>query len=914
MSHYNGCGCGGHVHNSCNSCTSHNEIQQAVNDALAFEKENLEQYENNAAQSASDAAKEAAKAAESASAAAQSQTNAETAAGTATQAASSVTNTAVVLEETAERIEQAQDLLEEQISALQTKPVYFEVSTPTSSLVLPETENVFNVRSIYVASARQAVGYGFTFDKETRTVTLAEGITADQIAETEEGYILVEVICDVYSSDDPTSFPVILASDVGATNIGTLAGITVEDALSNNDANIREQWRRQLSDAGLNLVDGSFEDGATVNSTTDAVWHIAAGQCYVWGGALPKTIPASSTPESTGGISTEAWIDVRSKSVLSVLAQPTGASKSGLEQGGKVQDAIPYLTPEMFSHLVVNSDWEPALEAADEKAALLGVPLLGFGKTYTIGAPVGFSAKHVEGISLRPLESYTGAAGTFTLDQASGELYLNVDIQNFKAYGCKVYRGSYSGIPKLTLDACNFSNNGSLLRTTCVNAVNTASDYVIKVTDATGFAVNDYIWIGDSKCIILSISGNTITLVNDGTKPITQWGGTGTGSYAAGQYFTKDGDGKNGIAIGNGGTEASWDINIINGITLDNNGWTGLFQYVKAKAGNFYANGDIRARNNGYCGMGLSYVQGGEISGFEFSGNGNNGLDIFETTSELRIHHGKSSKNGVDGIFACGNATAPKISNVDCRENFRIGVLAYGRTVAPVGYSITDSTVMKNGLYDICYTGVRSVVIQGNTLGGAGSWSLKVEGKDGLLNPSDIIIDANGFENQSGNGDILAVIGGYSSGGDAGVISVINNLYNGRQPIHSITGFDRSRSVFKPEGRVGYTASYSAAVGAGIPVSINFAKASDTTLVDVLAGITEIQICSNSSLSAIGTVTSATRTAGVELFNGATTNGKIIVSAAFGTFSYNFVSSTAKTVYLKIKSIYGDAVITLTWA
>lgn len=255
MSHYNGCGCGGHMHNSCNSCTSHNEIQQAVNDALAFEKENLEQYENNAAQSASDAAKEAAKAAESASAAAQSQTNAETAASTATQAASSVTNTAVVLEETAERIEQAQDLLEEQISAIQTKPVYFEVSVPTSSLVLPETETVFNVRSIYVASARQAVGYGFTFDKETRTVTLAEEITADQIAETEEGYILVEVICDVYSSDDPTSFPIILASNAGANNVGTSTGDTVETRLATLDSKVDPTLRADLAlNKGFALV------------------------------------------------------------------------------------------------------------------------------------------------------------------------------------------------------------------------------------------------------------------------------------------------------------------------------------------------------------------------------------------------------------------------------------------------------------------------------------------------------------------------------------------------------------------------------------------------------------------------------------------------------------------------------------
>ena len=227
MSHYNGCGCGG----GCNSCTSHNEIQQAVNDALAFEKENLGQYENNAAQSANDAAKEAAKAAESASAAAQSQTNAETAAGTATQAASSVTESAIILEETAEAIKAAQVILDEKVSALQTKPVYFEVTEPTTTLQLPESTQVFNVRSIYVASARQDVGYGFEFDQANQTVTLAEGITADQIAESAEGFILITVICDLSSSDDPTSLPVVLASNAGASLIGTSYGISVEEAL-----------------------------------------------------------------------------------------------------------------------------------------------------------------------------------------------------------------------------------------------------------------------------------------------------------------------------------------------------------------------------------------------------------------------------------------------------------------------------------------------------------------------------------------------------------------------------------------------------------------------------------------------------------------------------------------------------------
>lgn len=71
--------------------------------------------------------------------------------------------------------------------------------------------------------------------------------------------------------------------------------------------NDREQWRRSLAEAGLTLVDGSFEEGATANSKTDAIWHIAAGQCYSWGGGFPKAVPAKSTPETTGGIGSGTW-------------------------------------------------------------------------------------------------------------------------------------------------------------------------------------------------------------------------------------------------------------------------------------------------------------------------------------------------------------------------------------------------------------------------------------------------------------------------------------------------------------------------------------------------------------------------------------------------------------------------------
>lgn len=99
------------------------------------------------------------------------------------------------------------------------------------------------------------------------------------------------------------------------------AADSVESQATSITANTREQWRRTLSEAGLNLVDGSFEAGATAMKSTDAVWHIAGGQCYTWGGNFPKTITDNSTPESTGGVDPVAWISVKTSSLRSDILQ-----------------------------------------------------------------------------------------------------------------------------------------------------------------------------------------------------------------------------------------------------------------------------------------------------------------------------------------------------------------------------------------------------------------------------------------------------------------------------------------------------------------------------------------------------------------------------------------------------------------
>ena len=576
-----------------------------------------------------------------------------------------------------------------------------------------------------------------------------------------------------------------------------------------------------------------------------------------------------------------------------------------------LNNSVKFVTPFMFKSLATDGNWSAAIAAADAKAAELGLPLMGFGQVFSVRS-LALISDHIEGVGFTPADGYSGAGPTFKINQVTGNLYFKGSCKGFTSVGAKFIRGNYSGIPQLTLDACEFSNNGSLLRTTCVNAVNTASDFVIPVVDATGFVVGNYIWIGDSKCVIASISGNTITLVNNGSAPTLYSGGTGTGSYKAGQFFTRDGDGKNGATIGEGGTEAGWGLTIQNGIKLMNNGWFGLFHYVRAKGGTVSIKGKVEGGNNGYCAMGLAYVQGGEISGFKFYGNGNNGLDVFEGTGDLSVSDGLLYENGVDGMFICGNGTGPKISRIKTRNNLRIGILAYGRTSAPVGFNITDCECINDGLYNICMTGVRSGDVRGNTLGGAKE-AIKVEGRNGLLNPSGITIDSNVFTLESTDNDINANIGGYTDGGESGAISVLNNRYNGRNPKHTISNFNRSQSRFVPVGRMSFTSSYTAAAGATISVPLVFYKPNATSNIDVLGGQVEIQICSNPSLLTIGTVSSALRTAGIELSNGATTNGKILAMAAFGTLSYNFTLTTAGTVYLNIRSPYGDGVIQLTW-
>ena len=156
---------------------------------------------------------------------------------------------------------------------------------------------------------------------------------------------------------------------------------------TNFEQNSREQWRRSLAEAGLTLVSGSFEEGATANSSTDAVWHIAGGQCYTWGGAFPKAIPADSTPASTGGVGPGSWVSVKSNALRAQLISSIGSSLIGSPHAGYLAEMLPWITPEQFG--AAGDGVTDDIDALDACAAYARErPLdIVFSKPYAISRP-----------------------------------------------------------------------------------------------------------------------------------------------------------------------------------------------------------------------------------------------------------------------------------------------------------------------------------------------------------------------------------------------------------------------------------------------------------------------------------------------------------------------------------------------
>jgi Lysophospholipase L1 and related esterases len=93
---------------------------------------------------------------------------------------------------------------------------------------------------------------------------------------------------------------------------GVAGGADIQTATNQVTGQVQKTMPAILRDAGFRPASFTFATGGTLgvgDADLAVLWPGPSGdgQYYSWHGALPKTIPASSSPASTGGVSDTAW-------------------------------------------------------------------------------------------------------------------------------------------------------------------------------------------------------------------------------------------------------------------------------------------------------------------------------------------------------------------------------------------------------------------------------------------------------------------------------------------------------------------------------------------------------------------------------------------------------------------------------
>lgn len=198
---------------------------------------------------------------------------------------------------------------------------------------------------------------------------------------------------------------------------GVPSGAPIDYATNQATGQTQKTMPAILRDIGFTPAPFDFTSGGTL---TDAMRDVAVlwpapggdGDWYYWEGALPKVIPAASTPSSTGGVGNGAWRplgDITLRGALAAHTPVSGATLVGLSQGGFVQDAIKEITPQMFG---AAGDYNPTTatgtdDTAAFRAAIAAAITLGFRE---VTVPAGYKYLITGELNLGGV-GYSGASG-----------------------------------------------------------------------------------------------------------------------------------------------------------------------------------------------------------------------------------------------------------------------------------------------------------------------------------------------------------------------------------------------------------------------------------------------------------------------------------------------------------------------
>lgn len=161
----------------------------------------------------------------------------------------------------------------------------------------------------------------------------AQYVSADDLKAAKESILHIE---HVATSKDANGNPALVVTDpirgVGYTN-ATLDGL--------------------FSDIGFKPVNGSFEDGGTLENRWDVLLYETNGSFYQWVGTLPLTVSAGSSPFDSGGNLLPGWVDQTDLTLRNQLGNTSDVTKG---------DALVGVKPEFIGAVGLT---QHALNAAD---------------------------------------------------------------------------------------------------------------------------------------------------------------------------------------------------------------------------------------------------------------------------------------------------------------------------------------------------------------------------------------------------------------------------------------------------------------------------------------------------------------------------------------------------------------------
>lgn len=193
----------------------------------------------------------------------------------------------------------------------------------------------------------------------------------------------------------------------------------------------------------------SFEKGFNVTTWNEVLLWEEDGDYYRWDGTLPKNVPAGSTPETSGGIGSGAWVSVGDASLRQTLGsrELPGAILVALPYG-TVASAIRFFTPEMFG--VVGDgetdDYAKFQEMLDtvpsgatihldgRKTYYNAFPVSGRDGSWTISKSLTIHCNGAK-ITRRGADVSDGQSALFFIHNASNVKLLNVNIDGNNPLG-----------------------------------------------------------------------------------------------------------------------------------------------------------------------------------------------------------------------------------------------------------------------------------------------------------------------------------------------------------------------------------------------------------------------------------------------------------------------------------------------